>query len=67
MVCLGRIEKKQSYLGALPKQGISRLPFGLLNQDATGTETNNPGKPNSSAPGNASAEAAGGDSLLVMC
>lgn len=39
MVCLGRIEKKQSYLGALPKQGISCLPFGLLNQDATGTET----------------------------
>ena len=27
MVCLGRIEKKESYLGALPEQGISCLPF----------------------------------------
>lgn len=35
MVCLGRIEKKESYLGALPEQGISCL----LNQNATGTET----------------------------
>lgn len=40
MVCLGRIEKKESYLGALPEQGISCLPFALLNQNATGTETN---------------------------
>lgn len=40
MVCLGRIEKKESYLGALPEQGISCLPFSLLNQNATGTETN---------------------------
>lgn len=40
MVCLGRIEKKESYLGALPEQGISYLPFSLLNQNATGTETN---------------------------
>lgn len=40
MVCLGRIEKKESYLGALPEQGISCLPLGLLNQNATGTETN---------------------------
>lgn len=40
MVCLGRIEKKQSYLGALPEQGISCLPLSLLNQNATGTETN---------------------------
>lgn len=39
MVCLGRIEKKESYLGALPEQGISCLPFRLLNQNATGTET----------------------------
>lgn len=35
MVCLGRIEKKESYLSALPEQGISYL----LNQNATGTET----------------------------
>lgn len=35
MVCLGRIEKKESYLGALPEQGIS-CP---LNQNATGAET----------------------------
>lgn len=41
MVCLGRIEKKESYLGALPEQGIRCLPFSLLNQNATGTETNN--------------------------
>lgn len=34
MVCLGRIEKKESYLSALPEQGISYL----LNQNATGTE-----------------------------
>lgn len=40
MVCLGRIEKKESYLGALPEQGISCLRFSLLNQNATGTETN---------------------------
>ena len=39
MVCLGRIEKKESYLGALPEQGISCLPFSLLTQNATGTET----------------------------
>lgn len=39
MVCLGRIEKKESYLGALPEQGISCLLFSLLNQNATGTET----------------------------
>lgn len=35
MVCLGRIEKKESYLSALPEQGISYL----LNQNAAGTET----------------------------
>lgn len=35
MVCLGRIEKKESYLSALPEQGISYL----LNQNATGSET----------------------------
>lgn len=40
MVCLGRIEKKESYLGALPEQGISCL----LNQNATGTELNGPAK-----------------------
>lgn len=40
MVCLGRIEKKESYLGALPEQGICCLSFSLLNQNAIGTETN---------------------------
>lgn len=66
MVCLGRIEKKESYLGALPEQGISCLPFSLLNQNATGTETNIQVHIQAkllciSAPGNTSAGAAGGD------
>lgn len=65
MVCLGRIEKKESYLGALPEQGISCLPFSLLNQNATGTETNIQehirAKLLYPAPGNTSAAAAGGD------